>query len=235
MNYTEAKTLLSRGRNGRRKVGNNTYLHAVDDGIAVQLHATNVVIIHPDNTYTLNTGGWYTVTTKARINDFSPARVYSDKGIWYVDDVPFQNNMKVDSNGKPTEPITDATNYAANKRRLDRMVSTYISGFSYHCFENGLQPPSGGDCWGCHFTSETSNDPMGLDHLLQHMEENYYVPSLLWNAICQRGYSNPSLIWHTIERDLETRSDTKLMRDILRGYFRKRKIALLEIMMSQVA
>lgn len=235
MLYSEANILLSRGRNGRRKVANNTYLHRVDDGIAVQLHATDVVVIHPDNTYTLNTGGWYTVTTKARINEFSPARVSSNKGIWYVGDTVFENGIVVDNNGEPVNASTNNTDYAKTKRRLDRMVSRYIADFAWDAVTNGLNPPSGGDCWACHFTSENSNDPMGLDHLLSHIEEKYYVPSLLWNAICQRGYGDPSLIWHLIQSDLEQRSDTRMMRDVLRSYFRKRKIALLELMVSQVA
>jgi hypothetical protein len=175
------------------------------------------------------------VTTKARINEFSPARVSSNKGIWYVGDTVFENGITVDNNGEPVNASTNNTDYAKTKRRLDRMVSQYIADFAWDAVTNGLNNPSGGDCWACHFTSENSNDPMGLDHLLSHIEEKYYVPSLLWNAICQRGYNDPSLIWHMIQSDLELRSNTRIMRDVLRSYFRKRKIALLELMISQVA
>ena len=99
MDYQSASNELSRGRNGRRKVDNNTYLYPVNDGIAVRLHATNVVVIHPDNTYTLNTGGWRTVTTKDRINKYSPVRVHQRKYEWYITmngkEYPFIEGMVV--------------------------------------------------------------------------------------------------------------------------------------------
>ena len=99
MDYHNAQLELARGPNGPRKIGNNTYLYPVDGGIGVRLHGTDVVVIHPDNTYTLNSGGWQTVTTKARINEFSPARVCQRNGVWYVDGFPFVDGMKVDAKG----------------------------------------------------------------------------------------------------------------------------------------
>src|SRR5262249_27597834 len=59
---------------------NNTRLIRCGDDYAVVLHSTAVVTIHQDGTYTLRTGGWRTVTTKDRINKYSPARVYSTNG-----------------------------------------------------------------------------------------------------------------------------------------------------------
>lgn len=69
-----------------RKLANNTYGVRKENGdIAVRLHATDVVTWHPDETVTLNTGGWYTVTTKGRINDWAdPFSVYSVGGTWHV-------------------------------------------------------------------------------------------------------------------------------------------------------
>lgn len=111
LTFQSAMDLIFRSRNGRKKLANNTYLHEVHGGIAVQLHDTDVVTIWPDNTYTLNSGGWQTVTTKARINDFSPARLGQDKGVWYLfvgkglgwskERVPFHDGIIVNANGKP--------------------------------------------------------------------------------------------------------------------------------------
>lgn len=83
--YSHAKSMMETARNGRRKLGNNTYLETVWNGKAspdygVRYHATIVITIHEDGTFTLNTGGWHTITTKARLNDYSPARVYSVDG-----------------------------------------------------------------------------------------------------------------------------------------------------------
>jgi hypothetical protein len=72
-------------------------------------------------------------------------------------------------------------------------------------------------------------EPMGVDHLLLHFEEKYYVPSLLWKAICSRGYHNPVVIWYFIDNELK-RGETRMLKDVLRAYFRKRKSALLAVM-----
>ena len=69
-----------------RKVGNNTYAEILPDGsVGIILHGTNVVRIHHDNSATLNTGGWYSSTTKDRINKYSPVHVYQRKGEWYLE------------------------------------------------------------------------------------------------------------------------------------------------------
>lgn len=54
------------------------------DTYAIWFHNTAVVLIHADGTYTLQTGGWRTNTTKSRLNEYSPVRVYSFKWDWYV-------------------------------------------------------------------------------------------------------------------------------------------------------
>jgi hypothetical protein len=86
LTYADAATLLATARNPAdgKPLANNTRLVQRGDDYAVRLHNTDVVTIHPDGTYTLRTGGWETVTTKDRINRFSPARVYSERGTWGV-------------------------------------------------------------------------------------------------------------------------------------------------------
>lgn len=103
MRYADAESKLASGRKGEKKIGNNTYLRRVDGGIAVRLHATDVVTIHPDGSYTLNTGGWWTVTTKERINAYSPARLSQRRGEWYLltpaGEVKYWDGVRVDGAG----------------------------------------------------------------------------------------------------------------------------------------
>lgn len=83
MTYASACDKLN-GRDSR-KVGNNTYLERIDSQtVGVRLHRTHVVTFHADGRYTLNSGGWRTVTTKSRINDYAPARVTQRAGEWFV-------------------------------------------------------------------------------------------------------------------------------------------------------
>jgi hypothetical protein len=79
--YQEADEQLTGRCHKRRKIANNTWLERrstnfdsdiedPDDEIAVRLHNTDVVTFRRDGAITLNTGGWFTVTTKERINRF---------------------------------------------------------------------------------------------------------------------------------------------------------------------
>ena len=101
MTHNEAVTMVRGKRNAkRRKVGNNTYASILDDNsVAITLHSTDVVTIHDDGTYTLRTGGWQTVTTKDRINQYSPVRVHQRNFEWFVTlngkEYPFMEGMVV--------------------------------------------------------------------------------------------------------------------------------------------
>lgn len=213
LTYANAMDLLARGRDGRKKLTHNTYLHETQDGVAVKLHNTDIVTIHRDDTYTLNSGGWQTVTTKARINEFSPARLGQDKGIWYLyvgqgagwskERVPFHDGIKITANGKPVGAVGDMDTVEAKKRKLDKLTRDYINGFAADAVSNGkLTLP-----WG----------------LPLHRQR------LLLKAISARGYKNPGVIWAMIDSDLK-RGETRMLKDVLRSYFRKRKPALLEQM-----
>lgn len=94
-----AKLIDKRGHErSTKKLKNNTYLVRISpDSIGVQLHNTIVVTIHSDGTYTLNSGGWQTVTTKQRINEYCPVRVNQRKFQWYVgdEDIPFKDGIRV--------------------------------------------------------------------------------------------------------------------------------------------
>lgn len=110
LSYSECAGLLQGRNRESRKVANNTYLHRgynSDAYFAVVLHGTTVVRVNADGTYTLNSGGYRTVTTKERINCFSPACLFQKDWAWYVrcdptrwqDRVPFRDGMRVNSDG----------------------------------------------------------------------------------------------------------------------------------------
>lgn len=234
MTYAEANTILQ-GRNKDRKVlGNNTTLERRDNGtIAVHLHNTDVVTFYPDNRVSLTSGGFQTVTTKDRLNNYSGHRVYSVNGVWLVDGIPFHDGITFGPRGGKPENAANPKTVNKAKKSLDKKVRAYIQGYCQNALQNGLEAPGNGDCWACLFTADTISDlattePMGMDHLLSHMEEKYYVPSLLWKAIHTHGYKNPSFIWAMIQNDLK-RNDTRMMNRELTAYFRKRKPTLLKI------
>jgi len=86
--YAEAAEYLA-GRDSV-KLGNNTWLVYMDDHanpelsqIGVRLHNTYIVRFYQDGRVSLHTGGYRTVTTKDRINQFIKGRVYQQALVWY--------------------------------------------------------------------------------------------------------------------------------------------------------
>lgn len=101
MTHAEAVGMV-RGKNNRtsRKIGNNTRAYIEYDGsVSIELHSTKVVVLYPNGLVKLQTGGWQTSTTKDRINQYSPVRVYQRNYEWFVKlngkEYPFIENMVV--------------------------------------------------------------------------------------------------------------------------------------------
>lgn len=236
MTYDRGAALLAKARNGRKKLANNTYLHRIDDStLGVKLHSTDVVIIHADGTYTLHDGGWQTVTTKDRINSYSPARVGSVKGVWQIGSYAYHDGIHVDASGRPLGEAEPLTAVSARKRKLDKLCREYVKGFAADAIANGgLTQPGNGDCWGCLFTAHpkdnngVGNDhPMGHGHIMSHFEDRYYVPSLLAKAV--KGCGNPGFVWAMIDGQVK-HGDSSMLKRCLSAYLRKLKPELLKLM-----
>ena len=104
LTYAKADALL--GKKDEKLIGNNTTLFRCEHFIGIVLHNTTIIHIFEDDTYGISTGGWKTVTTKDRINRYTPANVGSlnfhwknNHGEW--ENKPFYEGAIVDSNGEP--------------------------------------------------------------------------------------------------------------------------------------
>lgn len=175
-----------------KKIGNNTYMEVEGEGddriIYLRLHSTRIIAWKPDNSIVLNSGGWRTVTTKARLNDYMPfGRLYTEKGIWYYalgnDEYKFEDGMilKEDRTVLGAKLRDKKADSAARKEK--KTVAKYCREYVEKLFAGKIPAPSGGDCWFCSmFDSQGFNgDP---EHIRSHIfEETYYVPSLLVRAI----------------------------------------------------
>lgn len=180
----------------------STIVHRLTEtSVALKYHATDVITYHADGRFVFNSGGWRTLTTKSRITEFSPVRLWSDKGIWMTDSGPFAEGCEWKA-GQWTGLSEDER---ARQLHLRRKIALYVAGFGVAIKNGEIKRPSNGDCWGCLFnTAEGKPEtfPMlGVDHLLGHFggteeePEPYYVPSLLMRALKWRGYQNPEVIW----------------------------------------
>lgn len=204
MNYTEARETLS-GRKSR-KVDNNTYLQDNGGSVGLRLHDTQVVMFYP-NYAQLYTGGWYTPTTKDRINNYAPCQIVQHNNIWYISedweikDKPlFYEGIKVDYTGKIVGKIMASKAVEDKNAKIKAKIKKYID-LAMVKLSKGIELPNGGDCWYCSFkvsegkdTGKSWGDVASSDHLLQHFKDGYIVPSLLWNAVKEAGYQYPEVI-----------------------------------------
>ena len=102
--YQRAKELMKKARNGQRKLTGNTYLFLMPDNLSYGIcyHRTTIIVIHPNNRYTLNSGGWRTVTTKQRMNNLAGAHVFQHDWQWFYGDknTPYSDHCTIDESGK---------------------------------------------------------------------------------------------------------------------------------------
>jgi hypothetical protein len=73
-------------------------------------------------------------------------------------------------------------------------VRKYANGYIIALKSGKVNTPSGGDCWYCFFKDTQTGKPLGevtkdKEHILAHIKNKYYVPSLAWNALKAMGGS----------------------------------------------
>jgi hypothetical protein len=223
MTYEEAEKLFATARcpDKGKPLANNTRLFKRGDDYAVRLHWTDVVTIHPDNTYTLRTGGWETITTKDRINSYAPVCVWSQQGIWYVSLIEgseqskqcvlFEEGMRVSCDKLPKSKKANMEALQKKRRLMRKAVSDYIDGFVRHFNGKGFPVDrekgcfrTAGDCLSCQMLpdSKQSAKDLDLNHLLSHIEEGYYVPILFFKVVSWR-WLNPGATISITHYELE--------------------------------
>ncbi len=204
----------------RRKLANNTHLIIrSDDGYGIRLHDTEVIIHYPHNII-LNTGGWQTVTTKARMNEFSCAQVFSDKGVWMVtwhgEIYPYADGINLDNDGSVCGEGVNPNATKKLRKRVLKFAKDYADAF----MAGDVPAPSGGDCWLCMMPKPSC--------IQSHMDENYFVPRILANCKADENFGTLSLhakdhIARTWSPDHETPtgSMTGIAHDQIRKTIRK--------------
>lgn len=198
--YASANDYL--GGKGNRPLQNNTRLIRLDEEtIVVRLHETDVVTYHRNGEIVLNSGGWRTQTTRDRINTNSPMNVTSEKGVWWVNRISlFYDGITINAVHNIVDVrLPDEKQTKADAKMLAQ-INRYVDGFAKAMMRpNGIPLPDGGDCWFCYMKDEktglTFGDMGDNDHLISHMRDKYYVPSLLVNALEEKGYPIPMLIF----------------------------------------
>jgi hypothetical protein len=239
-----------------RKLRNNTYLQrrGTDEvrlsatmtlraqKIAVRLHNTDIVTFYSDGQIELNTGGWFTITTKDRMNRYLPApfSIFSVNGSWHVslswkttkvhsewahekyasdEDIcgnycydrkevdqsaPYFDGIILDvatASVVNVEDVPDAGERDKRNEEMRRKIKNYLRRYTDERIRELVNQDAAGDCWFCmmeHSQLKSEVNPKfataGGDHLQTHVDEQYVMATLLWNAIKASGRRDPAFV-----------------------------------------
>lgn len=99
MTYSEAKAITD--KKNPKKLCHNTWLeYNVANWCSLKLHKTYILVFYSDGKVLFKTGGFYTRTTKDRLNKYGPKQVHiwQKDFEWFVNDgIPFQDRMIYDT------------------------------------------------------------------------------------------------------------------------------------------
>lgn len=154
----------------------------------------NVMYVSKDN--------WYRIHKKKEKGIKS--RVYH-----FVDRMWFNPNgtVWVKENSEPVKLNPYNKKEEQAKRKQLKSIDTFIRNYLNKLTSGQMDHPGAGDCFICQFEAGSENIEVGQmdksgnvtpgsnpDHLLNHMREKYYVPSIVWNAIRSECYDSEG-IW----------------------------------------
>ncbi len=210
--YNILSALLTSRCKDSRKLANNTYLVRRGENIAVRLHDTDVATYLPNGDVILNSEGWRTPTTKARINDYLPGRwrLIQEGGVWYLVNPPPDSYAwgKEQTRYRFADGVTIQENEIIvgalpDNRKQDRAIKRKIKAYAQLCADAVPIPqPSSADCWFCCMVTQggktLADATKDINHLSDHMAEGYIVPSLVYYALKER-YNAPAAFWEAFE------------------------------------
>ena len=177
------------GGKSQKKIYHNTWLHRDgDNNLVIRYHATDIIVISPEDDISLYTGGWLTLTTKERFNRYlpTPFRVAQERGQWYLyncqtqEEYLFKDGITLTHNGDHHYEVVGAgiETDKAKAASLNRRILAYAKHYVDALLAGEVPAPGPGDCFVC-----AVGGGVGTEHLYSHLAESYFVPSLLINAL----------------------------------------------------
>lgn len=233
LTHAETAKLFRRCRNKERgyRLARNTRITQRGKAYAIRLHETDVVVVRPDGTYRLDSGGWRTATTKERMNRALPCPVWQTNGIWHIGEVPYIDGMLVGADGTPIEtPQHTMQAILQLKRKVDRTVNKFVKLVSSRCVGRDI------GAWD-RYQDQHIPRPNSLPHLRKLWdtivveisgERNWaggydHLFKLVHLATRSRGHGDPRFVWSLIRTDCLNAKASHFVPDNLRALMKTRK------------
>lgn len=213
---TKAEIMAGVECESSRIVGNNTVEYCRVNGDKVlRLHLTDIITWKSNGDIVLSSGGWRTVTTKARLNEFLPnwAYVWQENSIWFLHNkqfdkiLPFEDGITMHADGT----MSGHGVHVDRLKALGKDIKAYVKGYMEAMFAGDVPTPSGGDCWDCALVDKDGRSLGDVSraegHIISHFAEKYYVPSLLQRAIAEIPVSQVAIqvigfLWKVHDKEL---------------------------------
>jgi hypothetical protein len=210
--FNKLQSLINKSRSKNPKILNNTRARMDGDRIVIRFWDTDIIKVDASNRYIIQVEGFFTKTTKDRINQITSAQVSQKKGIWYIGSTEFFDGITVDESGSILNAPMDHSG-DSDIKIIKKMIDTYVKDLVRNW--DTLPDPSGGDCFFCAgLFGSTDND-----HLYAHLTEGYLMKRLAYNAMKDTGYHYPELFLDNMS----------MVKREVRKYFNKRMTDLLKI------
>jgi len=234
MTHTEAHELFGKCRNQERgyKLANNTRIQQRGHAFAIRLYETDIVMIRPDRTYRLNSGGHRTSTTKGRMNRVLPCSVLQMNGMWYVGDALYTDGMLIGPDGKAigAKPRIEIEK---TKRMVDKRTSQFIKLLSAACIGRDIGPHE-------RYHGNTLPRPANKTHLKRlwelisspvdqmHCNMDKCI-KLIYLATMFGRHGSPLFVWESIRSRCYGKNESEHIKDNLRAFMRLRKPMIAEM------
>lgn len=202
--------LISRGKPvDERKISSTAKVKRNGESIKIVLFETPIATFRKRGGVVLNSGGWRTRFTREKINQLLPkgTGLYSDGGLWVVhgfdgdQNVGFLDGMVISEQGIIEGGMAPAE--LSDRKALLKKSSRFCRRFIDRLLTGKVGRPGPGDCLYCQVEAGSQQTKMGVlerdgtvrphtfdeasDHIVHHIDEGYFVPSLLHNAIMDMG------------------------------------------------
>lgn len=198
-------TLTSRGKPvDKKRLSGNTLMRREGDTIVVELFGHKILTMHKAGGMTVSSCSYRTKTTKKWLEEFLPSGVgiFSEHAVWYIDtwkpgeyrwnakarkSYTFTDGMTITERGKVIGAPWFSEKARLESDKLRRRARKFVSDYTDALFRGEVPKPGPGDCWLCCLKTEDGKQMLARDHILGHIDEPYYVPGMLMNAIDEAG------------------------------------------------
>ena len=153
----------------------------------IRLHNTDILTFPPKGGFVINTDGWNTVTTRARLNEVLPGpwRVFTARGLIHLRnietgvDTPFRETVTVTSKGAIKPDRKPASN-----DKLRQQIDTYMKAFKARGLPTAQE--SLGDPW--IFSEGKTDSAVMLDWIKsKYVHRRLMALAFQWTGLTDRG------------------------------------------------